>query len=251
MAEACTEDNGLRRMVSMYLHCQLSTRWVWHRKYTKSHIGFGIPKATKEAPRDRVLTISEIRQIWDATYLLNGVFGPVYRLMIMTGQRRGEIAGLRGGEVNLSKARIEKAGARTKNARPHFTHLSAPALAELKELELPSSGYLFTTTGDTPVSGFSKAKRRLDKLLGDGFEHWTIHDIRTAMATALAESGVPETIVDRIQNHQASGSASSAVSRVYNQAQQLPQRAIALDRWADLVTGNVRSVIDLWGQMEK
>jgi len=220
------------------------TRWAWQRKFTETQIGFGIPKATKETPRDRVLSISEVQQIWKATYSLNGVFGQVYRLLILTGQRRGEIAGLRGAEVNLPKARIEKIGARTKNAKPHITHLSAPALEVLMELEPLVSGYLFTTTGNTPVSGFSKAKLRLNRLLGDGFESWTIHDIRTAMATTLAESGVPETIVDRVQNHQATGSAPSAVSRVYNQAQQLPQRANALDWWADMVTGDPSKVVE-------
>lgn len=223
------------------------TRWVWQRKYTEAQIGFGIPKATKETPRYRVLSISEVQQIWEATYLLNGVFGPVYRLVMLTGQRRGEIAGLRGVEVNLQKNRIEKVGADTKNAKPHLTHLSTPALEELKVLEPLPNGYLFTTTGNTPVSGFSKAKKRLEKLLGDGFEHWTVHDIRTAMATALAESGVPETIVDRIQNHQATGSAPSAVSRVYNQAQQLPERARALEKWAEMVTGEAAKVVQIHG----
>lgn len=161
---------------------------------------------------------------------------------------KGEIAGSRGVEVNLPKARIEKDGVQTKNGKPHTTHLSAQALEELKDLEPLPDGYLFTTTGNTPVSGFSKAKKRLDKLLGDGFEHWTVHDLRTAMATALAESGVPETIVDRIQNHQATGSAPSAVSRVYNQAQQLPQRAKALDKWAEMVTGTTAKIVKLGTQ---
>ena len=223
------------------------TRWVWQRKYTETQIGFGIPKATKEIPRDRVLSITEVQQIWEATYSLNGVFGPVYRLVILTGQRRGEIAGLRGVEVNLPKARIEKVGAQTKNAKPHITHLSAPALEVLKELDSLPNGYLFTTTGNTPVSGFSKAKKRLEKLLGEGFEHWTVHDLRTAMATSLAESGEPETVVDRILNHSASGSAPSAVARVYNLSEQLPQRAKALDKWAEMVTGEAAKVVQIHG----
>ena len=60
--------------------------------------------------------------------------------------------------------------------------------------------------------------------LGEDFPPWRFHDIRTGFATALAEAGEPETIVDRILNHVASGSAPSAVARVYNQAEQLPQR---------------------------
>lgn len=223
------------------------TKWCWLRKHTETHVGFGIPKATKETPRDRVLSLQEVQQIWNATFELRGIFGPLYRLVILTGQRRGEIAGLRGAEVNFNKTQMEKLGAQTKNAKPHITHLSLPAIEELMNMAPLPKGYLFTTTGVTPVSGFSKAKKRLDKLLGGDFEPWTIHDIRTAMATALAESKIPETVVDRIQNHQATGSAPSAVSRVYNHAQQLTERAIALDKWAEMVTGELAKVVSIHG----
>jgi hypothetical protein len=109
------------------------------------------------------------------------------------------------------------------------------------------SNFVFTTTGTTPVSGFSPMKRKLDKYLGDSFEPWHLHDIRTAFATALANAGEPENVVDRILNHSASGSAPSAVARVYNQAKQLPQRARALDKWADMVTGKQSEVVKLHG----
>ena len=83
--------------------------------------------------------------------------------------------------------------------------------------------------------------------MGDEFEAWRLHDIRTAFASALAEAGEAETIVDRILNHSASGSAPSTVARVYNQANQLPQRARVLDKWADIVTGNVGMIFSLHG----
>ena len=125
----------------------------------------------------------------------------------------------------------------TKNQKPHITHLSDPALEQLESLGPKSKGLVFTTTGKTPVSGLSRVKRRLDQALGPDFEPWRFHDIRTAMATALADAGEAEAVVDRILNHVASGSAPSAVARVYNQAEQLPQRANAVDRWAAMVTG--------------
>ena len=219
------------------------TKWAWQRGYTDNHVGFGIPKATKETPRDRVLSISEIQQIWEATYSMGELWGPMLRLVMLTGQRRGELSKLKWNEIDISKRQISKVGANTKNAKPHTTHLSPPALAEISSLKSNNYEYIFTTTGTTPVSGFSKMKLKLDKLLGDDFEPWNVHDIRTAMATALAESGVSETIVDRILNHQASGSAPSAVARVYNQAQQLPERARALDKWAEMVTGEAAKIV--------
>ena len=208
------------------------TKWAWRRGYTETDIGAGLDKAVSEKPRDVVLSVEDVRAIWAATYDLGGVWGPLFRLLVITAQRRGDIGGLRWAEVK--EDRLEISGERTKNGKPHIVHLSAPARAELEAL--PREGDLvFTTTGQTPVSGYSRAKARLDKLLGDGFPAWRLHDLRTAFATAMAESGESEAVVDRILNHVASVSAASAVARVYNRAQQLPQRARALDRWADII----------------
>jgi integrase len=159
--------------------------------------------------------------------------------MVLTGQRRGEIAKLRWQEISLQEKLMIKPGSETKNGKPHKTHLSSGALDELIKLKQTrrSGEFVFSFDGVRPVANPSHVKARLDKLLGESFEPWRIHDIRTALATALSEAGVPENIVDRILNHVASGSAPSAVARVYNQAEMLSQRARALDMWAALVTG--------------
>jgi len=223
------------------------TRWAARRDYLKEDIGFALEGAGRESPRDRVLSLNEVRDIFTATDELGPLWGPMFRLMILTGQRRGEIAGLRWANVSIEDRTITLAGSQTKNQKPHITHLSDPALAELVELDKhrASDEYVFSTTGRTPSSGISKAKRRLDKLLGKGMEHWRLHDFRRAMATALAASGVAEGVVDRIQNHSASSSAPSAVARVYQQSDLLPQRAAALDRWAEMVTSKQARVVRL------
>lgn len=226
------------------------TKWAWVRGYTASDVGAGIAKATRETARERVLSVGEIRTIWNATFKMGELWGPILRLMLLTCQRRGEIFLLRWDEIDLDNCRITKPGSRTKNGKPHTTHLSPPALSELRALlEIhEDTDLVFTTTGTTPVSGIGKAKARLDGFLPEGFAPWRLHDIRTGFATAMAESGEPETIADRILNHSASGSAPSTVARVYNQAEQLSQRARALDRWADMVTGNTGKVVELRGQ---
>lgn len=220
-------------------------KWAWVRGYLEEHIGAGIAKATKETARERVLSVSEVQLIWAAAYDLGELWGPLIRLMLLTGQRRGEILNLRWDEISLTNAQIVKAGSQTKNGKAHTTHLSTPALSELIALKeiTNCAGYVFTTTQTTPVSGIGKAKKRLDGLLGEGFEPWRLHDIRTGFASALANAGEPENVVDRILNHSASGSAPSTVARVYNQAEQLPQRAKALDRWAEMVTTRSETVI--------
>lgn len=225
------------------------SKWVWIRGYIEADIGAGIAKATKEIARERVLSIDEVQQIWKTTFELGELWGSLIRLLLLTGQRRGEILELKWSEVDLHKAQIIKPGSQTKNGKPHTTHLSRPALQELNQLDRlkGKSDWVFTTTSTTPVSGIGKVKNRLDNLLGDDFEPWRLHDIRTGFASALAEAGEAETIVDRILNHSASGSAPSTVARVYNQANLLPQRARALDKWADIVTGKTGNVVKLHG----
>ena len=227
------------------------SKWAWQRGYTTTDHGASLVKAGSEKARERTPTVSEVRQIYQATFDLGPLWGPMFRLLVLTGQRRGEVLGLRWSQVDLEKATITKPGSETKNGKPHITHLSEPAFALLRNLSKERGkrsskrDLVFTTTGITPVSGVTKAKRRLDMLLGEEFEHWRIHDLRTALASALAEADVSEGVVDRILNHSATGSAPSAVARVYNQADLLPQRAAALDRWAEMVTNDRGYIVKL------
>lgn len=229
------------------------TRWAWLRGYMPEDVGAGLARATKETARERVLSTHEMRAIWSATFEMGGLWGPFLRVLILTCQRRGEVLKLRWSDIDLERRRILVPGSRTKNGKPQITHLSRPAWLELASMHevRGESDLIFTTTGKTPLSGIAKAKAKLDGLLPMGFEPWRLHDIRTAFATAMVDAGVPESVADRVLNHSASGSAPSAVARVYNQSEQLPQRAAALDRWADLVTDKAASVVPLENHREK
>ena len=223
-------------------------RFAWNRGYTASHIGDGLVGAVRETPRDRVLSIGELRAIWGATLAEKGVFGPLVRLLMLTAQRRGDISRLQWHEVDFDRHQIVLDGTRTKNGRAHITHLSEPALNELEALRSVAdvdNPFVFSTNGRTAVSGFSVLKKRLDARLGPDFEPWRFHDFRTGFATAMAESGEPEGLVDRVLNHVAAGSAPSAVARVYNRSSQLPQRAQILIKWSDALLGSEITVVQL------
>lgn len=142
------------------------TGFAWREDIIKENIGFGLSKAVKEKPRDRVLNLDEIRAIYDAAEFLSPLWRPCIRLLILTAQRRGDIAGLRFSEIDMDKRQIDLPAERTKSARAHIVHLSPPALELVEDLK-PQHDLLFTTTGKTPVSGFSKVKIQLDELLPD------------------------------------------------------------------------------------
>ena len=223
--------------------------FAWRRGYTEHNIGAGLSNALREKPRDRVLSLDEVRAIYDAAEFLSPLWKPCIRLLILTAQRRSDIAGLRFSEIDMEKKRFDLPAARTKSGRAHIVHLPDPALElvatlKSKEESKPSCDLLFSTTGKTPVSGFSKVKQQLDELLPD-LEPWRFHDFRTAFATTMAETGASEGVVDRVLNHSASASAASAVARVYNHSKQLKQRAAVLDHWAALVTQDSADVVSI------
>lgn len=213
------------------------SKFAWQRGYLENHIGIGLEKACKEVARDRVLTVAEIQEIWDATFKLSEIAGGIVRLLILTAQRKNEIARLAWDDVHFEQSRIELRGRRVKNGNAHITHLSAAAMQEIKARQGKSvSPFLFTTNGKSPFSGFSRVMDQLKKHLREDFEHWTFHDLRTAFATEMANRGEVESIVDRILNHAATGSAPSAVARVYNRSQYLSERKRILNNWAEIVT---------------
>ena len=234
-------------------------KWAWLRGYTNEHIGLGVSKATKEFARERAPSLDEVREIYAACDGLGPLFGPFVRLLILTGQRRSDISKLAWSEVQADKRRIELSGARTKNGKPHITHLSDAALEQFEAVRSYQtkkgikSPLVFTTTGQTPISGISKVKTKLDNLLNvkrealgvESIEPWRFHDLRTSFATEMAEAGESEGIVDRILNHVASGSSPSAVARVYNRAEHLGERARVLDKWGGQIVGRSKSVVEL------
>lgn len=207
--------------------------WAEVRGYVPENPASGLARPAKEKPRDRVLSLSEIAAIWQASAELGPVWRALIRMMILTAQRRSELANVHWAEINGNTYSIP--AVRTKTDTAHIVHLSAPVLAELETLRADSkaSDLVFTHNGLTPVSGFSKIKRRLDEL--SGVADWRFHDFRTAFASNMAEAGESEGVVDRVLNHAASASRVSTVARVYQRSALLPQRARCLDRWAAMV----------------
>jgi integrase len=181
----------------------------------------------QETDRDRTLSDDELKRVWRAADLLGWPFGPATKLLILTAQRRDEIAMVRWNEINLEGALWTIPAEKSKNGQAHEVPLSPAALDILNSL--PHMGELvFTTTGTTPISGFSKAKVRLDKL--SEVTDWRLHDLRRTATTGMAKMGIAPHVVDRILNHTAG--TIRGVAAVYNRHAYLDERRVALDAWA-------------------
>jgi integrase len=191
------------------------------------------------ASRDRVLTGAEISALWKAASSLSARFGTAIRLLILTGQRRSEVLGMDFSELDVAGATWTIPASRSKNGLAHVVPLSPPAMAKLIALGADSrrEGLVFTTTGTTPISGVSKMKRALDRLMGEP-PAWRLHDIRRTVATGLQRLGIRFEVTEAVLNH-VSG-AKSGIAGVYQRHDWKDEKRAALDAWA----AHVLAVID-------
>ncbi|WEX07285.1 tyrosine-type recombinase/integrase [Chelativorans sp. AA-79] len=189
--------------------------------------------------RDRLLSSDEIKAFWKATGELSDTWRRFYRLLLLTGQRREEVAGIRWEEIDLDQKTWTIPAERAKNGKAHVVHLSDEAMSELpKAPEGKGTGYVLPgARGESHISGYSKMKRALDdemkKHLADNFSPWRIHDLRRTMASGLAEMGFPTDVADRLLNH-VSGSR-SGIKGVYQRYEFLKERKEAIEAWAERV----------------
>jgi len=196
----------------------------------------GIEAPAEEVSRDRVLSNAEIAKLWPAFGQLGYPFGPVFQLLLLTGARRNEVGGMTWPEVGEDTWSLP--GERTKNGKPHIVPLSTTAREILDNVpKIDGSDFVFTINGKRPVSGWGRAKERLDKIAG--VEGWTLHDLRRTLVTGMNEDlGIEPHVVEACLNH-LSGGAKAGVAGVYNRAQYLPQRKVALESWAQHIAGIV------------
>src|SRR5262245_1838682 len=198
-----------------------------------------------EQTRDRVLSPEEIRRLWLA--LPQNDYGDIVRILLLTGQRANEIAGLEWREINFDKGIIELSAHRVKNRRKHIVPMSSMMRAILKARQ-QDGDFVFGRCEATPFSGWGKAKGQLDAVLN--IPKWKIHDIRRTAATQMAEIGIQPHIIEAVLNH-ISGHK-GGVAGIYNRAAYETEKATALNRWAAHVaviiegkTSNVKSLVKL------
>ncbi len=180
--------------------------------------------------RTRVLDDCELRSVWTAT--ADGApFSRLVRVLLLTGQRRGEVAGMIWSELDLAGRLWTIPEARFKSGQAHMVPLSEPVL-ELLWVEpwgsaSPRPGrYLFGTTGGLrPLSGFGKPLVRLHAR--SRTRGWRLHDLRRTVRTRMAALRVPHAVAELVLGHGKRG-----LARVYDQYSYLPEMREALERWS-------------------
>jgi integrase len=234
----------------------------------------GVEMPTAERPRDRVLDDAEIKLAWEAFEAVGWPFGPIGKLLLLTGARRDEVASMEWRELDLEAGVWRIPRERTKNKRAHEIPLPAAVVDILKGLPrveptrrvdgtVPPA-LVFSTTGATAVSGFSRAKEAVDAAIVDSLREeatarggdpddikapdWVIHDLRRTVATNLQKLGVRLEVTEAVLNH-VSGSRAGIVG-IYQRHEWAAEKRQALDAWArrleSIVTGaEASNVVEL------
>jgi integrase len=212
--------------------------WAAAQDLVEANPTAGVRRRVKEEPRDRVLDDAEIIRFWAACDGLGLPFGPLFKLLLLTAQRRDEVGGMKWSELDLEKREWHIPAARSKNGKASTVHLSDLAVEIVERLpQIGDSDFVFTVTEKTPASGYSYAKTRIDALMGP-MPEWTLHDLRRTATTGMARLGIAPHVVDKILNHTAG--TIKGVARIYNRFQYEGERAAALETWGRFVESLVR-----------
>jgi len=244
----------MARRVQTHLHRLF--RWALARGSVDASPVIDLPKPGRLVKRDRVLTDDELARIWAAAEAVGWPFGQVVQLLILSGARRSEIGQLEWREVDLDAGVLRIDGARTKNGEAHDIPLSPAAvdimnaLPRIADADGNQVQHVFTTTGASPVSGWSRAKLALnnndlklrreeaeeageDPIAVEPLAEWRLHDLRRTVATGLQRLGQRLEVVEAVLGH-VSGSRGGIVG-IYQRHTFADEKHVALVAWAEHV----------------
>jgi integrase len=243
--------------------------WAVKRGAVSGNPFSSLPIGKSVTKRERVLSDQELVEIWRAADDVAAPYNSIVRLLILTGQRRGEVAGMAWNEIADDLTTWTMPGARTKNGAAHAVPLSASANAIIKATlpadaneakravtELRAAGALILPGEKGAYAGWSKAKRALDKAIGEArakatrksdpkpapIEPWSIHDLRRTAATGLQRLGVRLEVTEAVLNH-ISGSR-GGIAGVYQRHDWAAEKRAALDAWGAHVAAMIESRVD-------
>jgi integrase len=235
-------------------------RWAVRRDILPASVCVDIEMPGTLKRGTRVLSDAELMTVWRACTRLDPINAAYLRLLMLTGQRRREIAGLRRSEINEAERVAIIDVVRMKGGLSHAVPLSPLAVQLIasmpKVMTLDGKGrtvlcdHVFCTgyRGDKPINNFSELKvytdravlaelqaQAIDKGMNpdkvEPMPRWTLHDLRRTVRTNLSKLGVSPEIAERVVAHLPSG-----IRAVYDHYQFLPEKRQALEAWAAYLT---------------
>src|SRR5262245_12608217 len=243
--------NRLRSSLSAFF------TWAIQQGFIDANPVSGTEKVNEGGSRERVLTQAELAQLWTALGQSNsmplGQYGDILRLLILTGQRREEIAGLRWEEVDFDRAIITLPPSRTKNKRTHELPLAPLTLAILqRQPRRKGQEFVFPNRNGGRFVNWLEGRARLDKVIaqsttskGRNNDPWRIHDLRRTCATGMAELGVRGEIIEAVLNH-VSGHKAGVVG-TYNRARYENEMRDAFCRWSEYLEQTISAKASIIG----
>lgn len=222
--------------------------WCHNKRYIDDNPTRGLSPHGSQS-RSRVLSDDELRAVWTAAEQMGGHYGTIIKLLIATGQRRGEIAALRAEYFNGAFANSNSTSGRqhnggstldtltltctlpatiTKNKRQHTFPIGPLATSLISAACNSGAPFIFSARGKPtqPFNGWSKSKAALDKI--SGVKNWTLHDLRRSYRTIHAQIKTPPHIAEMLVNHV---SARSQMSLVYDHYKYLPEMREAVNNY--------------------
>jgi integrase len=206
--------------------------WAVAQDYLKTSPMRGLERPHALKSRDRILTNEELREVWKSADAAGYAFGDFIKVAILTGQRPGEVSGMRRDELHGDTWILPSE--RVKNKRSHSVPLSRQAMAIITAAPRISDEYVFSYNSK-PIRGHDP-KRAMDR--ASGVSGWTLHDLRRTCASNLAKLGVSIAVIEQILNHR--GGSLAGVAGVYIRHQFEREKREALQQWADYIEGLVQ-----------
>ena len=250
-------DRGAGVMANRTLaHVKKFFGWCVERDYIPFSPAEKISKPTQDISRDRVLTVDEIRDVWQACEKIGYPYGVLVQLILLTAQRRSEVSTLEWKHIDFKNKIWHLPRENTKTDKANDVFLSDLAIDILNKVPKQDSDLIFTTTGTTPYSGFTQGKNSLDKkvqkirdkkkkdALANGenvknrkdlapIPEWRIHDLRRTAASHMAGLGIAPHVIEKILNH--SDGIISGVAAVYNRYEYAEEKKAALLKWSEFL----------------
>jgi integrase len=230
-------------------HLRGLLRWAVRNDYLATNPALDIDRPHDEQPRQRALSDVEIRAVWRAFDAIGYPFGVLGKLLVLTGQRRGEWAGASWSEVDAARQVWSLPAGRSKSGAAHVLPLTPEVVAILEAIpRIDGADLIFPSArpgSDRPISGFSKALRTAHRLSDTAA--WTWHDLRRTCRTGFARLGVTAAVGERILNH--SDGTRSPIAAVYDVHGYQGEMRAALALWAAevdrIVAGEPAKVVAL------